>query len=303
MPITLKQMRYAIAIEEEGHFGRAAKICHVTQPALSQQINLLEDICGATIFNRAKKPISPTPFGREFLAKAKKILLDTNNLIAFSLSQNGRPHHPVRFGLIPTIAPYLLPDIFPLLQKNLNEVEFSISEAKTDQLISDLENGAIDIALIATKLPKNSPLFSTEILEDKFILATSKNRKIQTKPISLSNYSSEQILLLNEGHCLRDQTISACKMENSNTFAATSLSTIMEFVANDQGVTLLPSISIKKEASDPRIMLLPLNDKNAGRTLNLIWHQATPFNDLFNKIATLVKQAGKIRLAENSAIK
>ncbi len=299
MPITLKQMRYAIAVEQEGHFGRAAEACHITQPALSQQISLLEDICKTSLFNRASKPVRPTPFGKEFISKAKNILFETNNLISFSLSQQGKPHHPVRFGLIPTIAPYLLPDIFLRLQEDLSDVEFSISEAKTDQLLLDLEDGMLDIALIATELPDNSPLKSAAIITDPFVLATKMDRYKKTSDIKLSDYPAEQILLLSEGHCLREQTLLACQIKSSDTFAATSLPTIMELVANGMGVTLLPAISIKKEANDPRIQLLPIDSPDAKRTLNLIWHNATPFTQLFGKIADIVKRAGEVRLSQN----
>ncbi len=302
MPITLKQMRYAVAIDQEGHFGRAAQICHVTQPALSQQINLLEEICGTNIFDRSSKPIKTTPFGAEFIARAKGILLETNRLVSFSLSQQGKPHHPIRFGLIPTIAPYLLPDIFPLLQQNLPEVEFNVSEAKTEQLLEAIEAGSLDIALIATEPEKAARFSVKEIIYDPFILATSKKQEDISNPVNLTDIPIAKILLLNEGHCLRDQAIKACNTESktsANIFAATSLSTIMEFVANGQGVTLLPTLSLKKEANDNRIQLVNLTPAGTGRMINLVWHEASPFSELFTQITSIIKQASQTRISQN----
>ncbi len=302
MPITLKQMRYAVAIDQEGHFGRASQICHVTQPALSQQINLLEEICGTNIFDRASKPIKTTPFGAEFIARSKVILHETNRLVSFSLSQQGKPHHPIRFGLIPTIAPYLLPDIFPLLQQNLPEVAFNVSEAKTEQLLEAIETGNLDMALIATEPEKATRFNVKEIIYDPFVLATSKKQKDISNPADLTDIPIANILLLNEGHCLRDQTIKACNSEHKtsiNSFAATSLSTIMEFVANEQGVTLLPTLSLKKEANDNRIQLVNLTPASTGRMINLVWHEASPFSELFNQITSIIKQASQARISHN----
>ncbi len=302
MPITLKQMRYAVAIAQEGHFGRAAQICHITQPALSQQINLLEEICGTNIFDRSSKPIKTTPFGAEFVARAKTILLETNKLVSFSLSQQGKPHHPIRFGLIPTIAPYLLPEIFPLLLQKLPEVEFNVSEAKTEQLLEAIETGDLDMVLIATEPEKAARFNVKEIIYDPFVLATSKEQKDISSPANLIDIPTTKILLLNEGHCLRDQTIKACNSENEtskNSFAATSLSTIMEFVANGQGVTLLPTLSLKKEANDNRIQLLNLTPAGTGRMINLVWHEASPFGELFNQITSIIKQASQSIISQN----
>lgn len=298
MTITLKQMRYACAVAEENHFGRAATKCHVTQPALSQQIRLLEEICGDDLFDRKGKTVSTTPFGREFITRAKSILKETEALTTFTSSKNGKPARAVRFGLIPTVAPYLLPGIYPALKQHLSDIKFAISENRTEQLLSGLESGAIDLALIATDPPENSRLHVSPLFDDLFVLATSQSSTIPA-PADINDLPKDAIMLLDEGHCFRDQAIEICGLNNADanhTFAATSLSTIAEFVANGQGITLLPAISLKKEAADPRIRICDLASPGAGRSLSLVWRDSTPFGDLFEQIAQIVRTASTTHL-------
>jgi LysR family transcriptional regulator, hydrogen peroxide-inducible genes activator len=157
MNVTLRQMAYALALAETGHFGRAAENCHVTQPALSQQIRQLEDACGAPLFDRLGKSVRVTPLGREFVERARRIIELSDGLETFIAGKRGRPERPLRFGLIPTVAPYLLPDIFPALTRELPDLSFTVSESRTDALIAGIEDGSIDLALIATELPTGGP--------------------------------------------------------------------------------------------------------------------------------------------------
>lgn len=292
MTITLKQMRYAVAVAETGHFGRAAEACSVSQPALSQQILALEGQCGTPLFDRLKAGVRPTPFGREFVTMARETLKSTEALEAFAIGHAGKPTRALRFGLIPTVAPYLLPEIFPALTSNLPDLKFTISESRTEALLDGLRDGSLDIALIATEPAASGPrLVDIPLFEDNFVLATPSSETTES-PVSLAALPPERILLLDEGHCFRDQTISACRLDSergAKTFAATSLSTIVEFVANGQGITLLPQIALRKEASDPRIAVHSLNDPAAGRRLRLVWREATPFAAAFLQIAEVIR--------------
>ncbi|WP_240229909.1 hydrogen peroxide-inducible genes activator [Devosia lacusdianchii] len=292
MSISLKQMRYAVAVAETGHFGRAAKGCNISQPALSQQVQSLEEICGTALFDRLKAGVRPTPFGTEFVARARLVLESADALAAFTLGHTGKPDRPIRFGLIPTVAPYLLPEIFPALTKGLPGLDFTVSENRTEALIAGLIDGSLDIALIGTEAPEHGPrLVSTPLFDDPFVLATSRD-ELTAEPVSLATLAPERILLLDEGHCFRDQTIAACRLDSdpsARTFAATSLSTIVEFVANGQGVTLLPQIALRKEATDPRIAIHTLLSPGAGRLLSLVWREATPFGGTFEQIADVIR--------------
>ncbi|WP_332685928.1 hydrogen peroxide-inducible genes activator [Devosia sp.] len=292
MEISLKQMRYAVAVARTGHFGQAAQDCSVTQPALSQQILALEAQCGMPLFDRLKTGAQLTPFGGEFIRRAREVVELADTLSAFARGHTGQPGRPLRFGLIPTVAPYLLPQIFPALTANFPTLEFTISENRTDALIVGLGDGSIDIALIGTEAPNDGPrLVSAPLFDDPFMLATSA-AEFPEGPVTLAALHPERILLLDEGHCFRDQTIAACRLDgdpSSRTFAATSLSTIVEFVANGQGVTLLPQIALRKEATDPRIAIHPLGSPGAGRVLSLVWREATPFGTTFEKMVGVIR--------------
>jgi LysR family hydrogen peroxide-inducible transcriptional activator len=292
MTISLKQMRYALAVARTGHFGRAAEDCAVSQPALSQQILALEALCGTPLFDRLKTGIRLTPFGRDFIARASKAVEAADALDHFALARRGRLERPLRFGLIPTVAPYLLPRIYPALTSNLPEIKFAISESRTEALLDGLDDGQLDIALIATEPPSSGPrLTCRQLFEDPFVLATPRG-EVANDPVNLAELPTDRILLLDEGHCFRDQAIAACGLEGdrvAHAFAATSLATIVEFVANGQGVTLLPNISLRKEASDPRIAIHPLGDRSARRQLRLVWREASPYQVIFERVAELIR--------------
>jgi len=292
--ITLKQMKYALAVARTGHFGQAADECAVSQPALSQQILALETLCGTQLFDRLKSGVRLTPFGRDFIERAKPVVSASEALDDFAMRRGGRLDRPIRFGLIPTVAPYLLPEIFPALTERLPHLKFTVSESRTEALLESVQSGVLDLALIASVPPPGGPkLTLSPLFEDPFVLATSQS-EAASGPVSLEALEPERILLLDEGHCFRDQTISACRLEgerSTRTFAATSLSTIVEFVANGQGVTLLPQIALRKEASDPRIDVHRLDDPQAGRQLALVWREATALSDTFRKIGDVIRNA------------
>ncbi|SFZ82921.1 LysR family transcriptional regulator, hydrogen peroxide-inducible genes activator [Devosia enhydra] len=292
MHFTLKQLRYFVALVETGHFGRAAERCNITQPALSQQIRQLEESFGRPLIDRLGRMATPTPVGRDVLAQARAVLDAADALEAFAQGAIGAPQRPLRFGLIPTVAPYLLPDIYPLLTAAFPSVSFSISEGRTELLLAELSDGRLDLALVASPAPPGGPrLVSVALREDPFVLATPPG-EARVAPIALSDIDRSRMLLLDEGHCLRDQAIAACGLPEGaggRTFAATSLSTIVEFVASGQGITLLPSIALRKEAADGRIAIHPLAPPGAGRMLSLVWREAAPHRDLFQAVATTLR--------------
>jgi len=288
---SLRQLQYAVALADAGHFGRAAQHSHVTQPALSQQVRQLEELCGAPLFDRLGKSVRLTPFGREFVDRARLILDETDRLMRFVESQSGRPNRPLRFGLIPTVAPYLLPEIFPALREDLPEVAFSVSENRTDALLQGLDDGTLDLALIASQPPSGGPRLAVDpLFRDSFVLATGPEDPAP-EPVALTAIDTDRMLLLDEGHCFRDQAIAACGLDGTagKTFAATSLSTIVEFVASGQGITLLPEIALKKEATG-RIQVHKLADPGAGRMLSLCWREGSPFEAVYRDIGRSIRR-------------
>lgn len=292
--ITLRQMQYAVALAETGHFGRAAERNHVTQPGLSQQIRQLEELCGGPLFDRLGKSVRLTPLGREFVERARPILEQTEGLLSFVSGQRGNPARPLRLGVIPTVAPYLLPHVFPALQRELPELNFTVSESRTDALVDGLADGSLDLALIASEPKAGGPrLTSAPLFADEFVLATGSGDSAHD-PVPLAEIDGDRVLLLDEGHCFREQAIAACSLDPDaarRTFAATSLSTIVEFVANGQGITLLPEIALKKEATGDRIRIHRLESPGARRLLSLVWREATPFAVVFEQVAETIRQA------------
>jgi LysR family transcriptional regulator, hydrogen peroxide-inducible genes activator len=291
---SLRQMQYAVAVARNGHFGRAAEVCAVTQPALSQQIRALEALCGAPLFDRLVSGVRLTPFGRQFIDLAQDVLDSADRLTAMIDANAGRPRRALRLGIIPTIAPYLLPEIFPALTAALPDLTFVISENRTGPLLDALADGTLDLALIATEPKPGGPKLATvPLFRDDFVLATA-GEDTGDEPVSLSTLDTSRMLLLDEGHCFRDQALAACGLKNeaqANSFAATSLSTIVEFVASGQGITLLPEIALKKETAGDRIHIHRLAAPGAGRTLSLVWREATPFADVFDSIAAIIRAA------------
>ena len=292
--ITLRQMQYAVALTETGHFGRAAERSHVTQPGLSQQIRQLEELCGGALFDRLGKSVRLTPLGREFVERVRPILEQTEALLSFVSGQRGTPARPLRLGVIPTVAPYLLPHVFPALQRELPELSFTVSESRTDALLDGLADGSLDLALIASEPRTGGPrLTAASLFADEFVLATGAGDQAED-PMPLAEIDSDRVLLLDEGHCFRDQAIAACALDPDaarRTFAATSLSTIVEFVANGQGITLLPEIALKKEATGNRIRIHRLQSPGARRQLTLVWREATPFGTVFEQVAETIRRA------------
>lgn len=266
----------------------------MTQPALSQQIRQLEELCGGPLFDRLGKSVRVTPLGREFVERARGILAQADGLELFLAGKRGRPERALRFGLIPTVAPYLLPDIFPALQRELPDLSFAVSESRTDTLIEGIEDGSLDLALIATELPTGGPkLVEAPLFSDEFVLATPVGEDA-AEPVVLSGLDSARMLLLDEGHCFRDQAIAACGLDREasrRTFAATSLSTIVEFVANGQGVTLLPQIALRKEAVGGRIAVHALQSPGARRELRLVWRDGAPYSGIFGEVAGVIRGA------------
>jgi LysR family hydrogen peroxide-inducible transcriptional activator len=292
--ITLRQMQYAVALAETGHFGRAAERSHVTQPGLSQQIRQLEALCGGPLFDRLGKSVRLTPLGREFIERIRPILEQTEGLMSFVNGQRGTPTRPLRLGVIPTVAPYLLPHVFPALQRELPELSFTVSESRTDALVDGLADGSLDLALIASEPKPGGPrLAAAPLFADEFVLATGAADKAED-PVPMAEIDGDRMLLLDEGHCFRDQAIAACALDPDaarRTFAATSLSTIVEFVANGQGITLLPEIALKKEATGDRIRIRRLQSPGARRQLSLVWREATPFGAVFERVAETIRRA------------
>lgn len=298
--VTLKQLKYFDALARLQHFGRAADVCAVTQPALSMQIRELEQSLGIDLVERTPAGVHLTGKGREIANRAARILGDVRALIDYAQHSDSVLSGPLRLGVIPSIAPYLLPPLLPLVRKGFPLLELHVRETQTAHLLDELSASKIDCVLLA--LPLEQPDFETlTLFEDRFLLAlpAGSNPSLEVRA-TREMIARERLLLLEEGHCLRDQALSYCNLrevDGLNTFGASSLSTIVEMVAAGYGITLLPEISLPIETRARAIQLLPFAEPVPHRTIGLAWRSTSPRKRDFLELGRLLTEArGKLEM-------
>lgn len=274
---SLRQLSYLIAIQDHGSFIKAAEFCAVTQSTLSAGIKDLENILDQQLVIRGRKSATLTPLGLETVEKARQIIEETDRIVARSKLLKEPLSGPLRLGVIPTIAPYMLPDLLPGISRNFPKFELQLFEDLTASLLESLHKNEIDIALIA--FPYDTPGLEQHILfEEKFLLATPKGTKQDT--IKTQDLEPDKLLLLEDGHCLRDHALSACDLQiprQRKTFSATSLPTIIQMVRAGLGTTLLPEMACKPETLPEDITLIPFKDKKPPtRQIGLCWRKNDP---------------------------
>jgi LysR family transcriptional regulator, hydrogen peroxide-inducible genes activator len=298
--ITLKQLRYFDSLARERHFGRAADACAITQPALSMQIQDLEASFGVALVERTKSGVKLTPKGAEIALRTQKLLGDVRDLVDFAKQSGGLLTGQLRLGVIPSIAPYLLPPLLPLLKADYPRLELQIRETQTDPLLEELASGKLDVLLLALPL-KQPDIECLVVMEDRFLLARPKlnTNKAQLR-VTKDQLKHERLLLLEEGHCLRDQAMAYCDLRQSdsiNAFGASSLSTIAEMVQAGLGVTLLPEISLSVESRGRDISIARFADPEPSRSIGLAWRRSSPMSADFRALGVVIKAAGEALLA------
>ena len=291
--VSLRQLRYLESLAETHHFGHAAEACAVSQPALSMQIKELEDELQVSLVERRKSGIELTKEGEEIARRARAILASVRDLVDYAKQQEGVLSGVLKLGAIPSIAPYLLPLALPELQRRFPGLNLQLRETVTEHLVRELVTGDLDVILVA--LPIVDPEVETlHLFDDGFILATKATALNQRlRHANAGMLSHERLLLLEEGHCLRDQTLSYCRMvtpEARDSFGASSLATIVQMVAGGYGITLLPEMAIASEIhrrSD--IRLLRFRAPEPKREIGLAWRKTSPRKADFNQLAQLLR--------------
>ena len=282
---TLRQMTYLVALMDEGSFSAAADHCLVTQSTLSAGIKDLENILEQRLVNRHGRTISLTPFGLEVAENAREILTDVDKIVARSRKMQAPLSGPLRLGVIPTIAPYLLPKILPEIQKSYPHLELQLHEDLTDRLLEQIEKRKLDAALIA--FPYETPrLQQTLLFEEEFVLIAPKGRKLP-KTLSLDDLMPANLLLLDDGHCLRDHALSACKIQipkTRKTFSATSLPTLIQMVEHGYGVTLLPEMAAHNMTSFKNIEVRKFRKPAPKRQIGMAWPSNSPHGSDLEKL-------------------
>lgn len=286
---TLRQLEFAVALAKHRHFGNAAEAVHVSQPGLSGQIRELEDRLGIRLFERDRRQVRVTPAGEEVVARAQAILraVDEMNLAASLFA--GKVHGRMRLVAIPTMGPYLMPALTRAMKSRWPFVDLVLHEQRTAELLEDVRQGEMDMGLIA--LPYETGELHVDVLgEESFVLATSQGHKLSgTTPAPLSVLQNAPVLLLEEGHCLRDHALAVCQRLGGvaqREIHTASLSTLAQMVAAGTGVTLLPTSAVPVEARPGSgLVTRPLQGDGAGRTVALVWRRTDPRHQHFAEFA------------------
>jgi len=289
--LTIRQLRYFDALARCQHFGRAAEECAVSQPALSMQIRELEEFLGTELFERRPGALILTEAGVEIAQRAGAILSATRDLIDLAQHRNKLLSGSLRLGVIPTLAPYLLPYVLPRLQREHPALRLDLVETQTKVLLGELTRGALDVLLMA--LPVDNPeLVSLHVLTDRFLLAVPADDPLpENARVTPSDVEERKLILLEEGHCLRDQALDYCTQARSRVNAslgATSLATIMQMVACGYGVTLVPEVAIDVELRDDRVKLLRFAEPQPSRIVGLVWRRTSPRELDFKSLGQMI---------------
>jgi LysR family transcriptional regulator, hydrogen peroxide-inducible genes activator len=277
--MTLQELRYLVALADHGHFGRAADACHISQPTLSTQIRKLEEYLGVTLFERTNKMVHVTEAAQEILARARRVLAETDAIVATAQSKSAPLTGPFGLGMIPTLAPYLLPSLIPALGHDFPRLRLVVHEDLTPHLLERLASHHIDAALVALPVA-DAGLEALPLFDEPFWFAAPRGHKLaKGRAVTEEDLRGQPLLLLTEGHCLRDQALAICGTTdtgktNGTDFRSTSLETIRQLVATGVGCTLLPAMALGDHAGGA-IAVRPLANA-LGRRIGLIWRRSYP---------------------------
>lgn len=293
-PFTLRQLQYVVAVASTKSFRGAATLCHVSQPSLSSQIAQVESALGVSLFERDRRGVLLTPAGVALIERARSLLRDADDMVATSQRFADPLSGTLRVGLIPTISPYLLPDAAPELRKAFPRLSLLYREEKTSVLVERLEQGELDAAVLALEANLGDLAHET-IADDAFVLAVPPTHRFaeRKKPVALADLEGENVLLLDDGHCLREQALTFCARAKAEEleFRATSLATLCQMVAGGAGVTLLPSLALPMENRRGDFAVLPFQKPRPGRTIVLAYRSATPSKPTLSAVAAALRRA------------
>lgn len=289
---TLKQLKYLCAVAEHGHFGRAAKACHVSQSTLSAGIIELEDVLGTSLVERNNRQVLLSGLGQEVVARSQEILLQAEDLVALCDASAEPFTGKLRLGVIPTIAPFVLPQLLKRLRSKYPDFQLFIREDLSGHLVDALYRGEVDVILLALPFPAEN-VDTMALYEDDFVLASpASNVFSASAEVKTSQLKGEELLLLEDGHCLRDHALEACKLRDADIsipYQATSLNTIVQMVANGIGITLLPRMALDAHIlSGTDVSVYEFSEKNVSRTIGLMWRNKTPRQREFHLLGEFI---------------
>lgn len=288
--LSLRDLEYAVAVAELRHFGRAAERCGVSQPSLSAQIRKLEDLLGVTLFERTSRRVLPTAQGEAVIAQARRVLDEAGRLLAMGGNGDGALSGPLSIGAIQTLGPYLFPHLLPPIRRHLPEVMLTLTEGRTDGLLEDLRAGRLDAVLLALPVGDErvteAPLFF-----EPFVLAHPAGHRLEgMAAVGADALDPGDLVLLEEGHCLRDQALAVCGTAPRGARHATGLETLRHMVAAGTGYTLMPALAAGEGTTvGGLIVYRPFDGDPPGRVVGLAWRRGDPRAAGFADLAALIR--------------
>jgi LysR family transcriptional regulator, hydrogen peroxide-inducible genes activator len=291
--VTIKHLRYFEALAKLGHFGRAAEACTVSQPALSVQIKDLEELIGAPLVERGGRQIRLTSLGEQFAQRVREILRSVDELEELARAADGPLTGQLRIGVIPTVAPYLLPGVIKALIQSYPGLEPRPREATTHKLIGNLLEARLDLAIVALPVSE-AALTEMPLFDEEFVLV--RPLEDAGKPVPSSNKLHEmKLLLLEEGHCFREQALSVCNITDPSPrelMEGSSLSTLVQMVGAGIGVTLIPQMAVAAESRSSNVCMFRLREPRPSRTIGIVWRKTNPLAPQFAQITDIVREVG-----------
>lgn len=294
--MNLRDLRYLVAVADHRHFGRAADACFVSQPTLSTQLKKLERELGVELIERNPGHIMMTAAGEKVVERARVMLKEADDIVDIARRAQDPESGSLRIGLFPTLAPYLLPHVVPHLHERFPSLELLLVEEKTEVIHQRLRDGQLDVGVLA--LPINDDQLHSEYLfDEEFVLAVPHDHPLGTAsgPVDVDVLAGEHVLLLEEGHCLRDQALEVCQLAGADErsgFRATSLETLRQMVAAGVGITLLPELAIQAPvAASSEVTLRRFSEPVPRRQIAMFWRRTSVYHDLLPLLAAIVREA------------
>ena len=287
--MNLRDLRYLVALADHRHFGRAAAASFVSQPTLSTQIRKLEEELGVLLVERAPRRVMLTPIGRDITERARSVIADVQQMVEIARRSQDPEAGTVRLGLFPTLAPYLLPHVLPNLRRRFPRLELLLVEEKTDPILARLRDGRLDAGLLALPI-HDDQLHIEPLFDEPFLLAVPQGHALAGRSsLELRDLDDQHLLLLEEGHCLRDQALDVCRMAGADErdgFRATSLETLRQMVASGVGITLLPMLAVQPPVPvSPDIHLLPFRGDAPHRQIAMLWRRSSAIAGFLQQMA------------------
>lgn len=303
--MNLRDLHYLVALAEHRHFGRAADACFVSQPTLSTQIRKLEDELGVALVERTPRKVLLTDVGREIAARAREVLNDVEQIKGIARRTLDPESGTVRLGIFPTLGPYLLPHVVPLVRQRFPRLELLLVEEKTEEVLHRLREGRLDAGILALPIHDDS-LHAEFLFEEPFLLAVPQSHPLAQQPsLKLADLNAHNLLLLEDGHCLRDQALEVCHLAGAGEktgFRATSLETLRQMVAADVGITLLPTLAVKPPvARAPNLHLVEFRGHPPSRRIAMLWRKSSAMGGFLKRLAGVFKELPHDLLDAHSA--